>query len=183
MRSLVIVPHADAGDRTKWTTDQDLRPLSPLGRDQAASLAAAVGAVDAVVSSPALRCVQTVEPVAKASGVEVELHDSLRELIFVTQLETWQPWPLPDGWRGQLTAGAALGKALRLVRELDERFTGKRVAIGPHGDLGPILALFAAGYSGTPAAVPIARGGAYEITPSADDEPIRVLGARAPVPR
>src|SRR5687768_6255682 len=91
MTSLIVVPHADAGDRKKWTTDQDLRPLSDLGRRQAAELAPNIDDVDAVVSSPALRCVQTVEPIAIASGVEVELSEHLRELSFVTELGSWTP--------------------------------------------------------------------------------------------
>jgi hypothetical protein len=35
---LILVPHADAGDRTTWMTDQDLRPLSAAGIEQAAAL-------------------------------------------------------------------------------------------------------------------------------------------------
>src|SRR2546428_3980210 len=89
--NLIVVPHADAGDRTQWTQDQDLRPLSSLGREQAARLAAAVGVVDAVFSSPARRCLVTVEPIATASGVPVVSIEDFRELTYVTEPETWRP--------------------------------------------------------------------------------------------
>jgi broad specificity phosphatase PhoE len=65
----------DAGDRHRWTGDQDRRPLSDLGRRQAARLAAALAAtpVHALFSSPALRCRQTLEPLADRFGLRIEL--------------------------------------------------------------------------------------------------------------
>ena len=34
-----LLPHLDAGDRTKWRGDQNERPLTDLGRRQAAAMA------------------------------------------------------------------------------------------------------------------------------------------------
>lgn len=79
--SAVLIRHAAAGDRRRFQGDDRLRPLTGKGRRQAAALAAAL--VDAgiarVVSSPYLRCVQTVEPLAAALGVPVERSDGLAE--------------------------------------------------------------------------------------------------------
>lgn len=178
---LVLVPHVDAGDRNKWTGDQDLRPLTDLGRDQAAALAPAIGHVDAVVSSPARRCAETVEPLALASGVKIEFDDGLRELTFVTGHRGWDRWPSDEGWRGQLIACGGLGRRLRAVQRIGIRHRGGRVAVAAHGDLAPLFALLAAGFFGVDAPAPIARGGAYEIDSNDLEEPIKSLGG-APGP-
>ena len=175
---LVLVPHADAGDRTKWTDDQDLRPLSAVGREQASALAAEIGdRVDAIVSSPARRCVETVEPIAAASGVSISLAEDLREITFVTEQEAWDPFGLDQRWRSQLLAGAAIGRAWRVLDSMSvDHGAGARVVISAHGDLVPLLAFLFAGFFRVADLPPIARGGAYEID-ARNAEPIRALGA------
>jgi len=78
---LTIVRHARAGSKRAWEGDDELRPLDELGRVQAAALAprlaAAARPVRRVISSPALRCVQTVQPLADLVGVPVETWDAL----------------------------------------------------------------------------------------------------------
>jgi phosphohistidine phosphatase SixA len=77
----VLLRHASAGDRYLWADDDRLRPLDKKGRRQAEKLAEELGTEDVrrVVSSPYARCVQTVEPLAAALGLEVELDDRLAE--------------------------------------------------------------------------------------------------------
>ena len=77
---LFLIRHAHAGDRTAGTRDK-FRPLSPKGRRRAEELAAILAdqGVTRVLSSPATRCWQTVAPLAKACGVEVEEVDELWE--------------------------------------------------------------------------------------------------------
>ena len=77
----VLLRHASAGDRDHWAGDDRLRPLDEKGRRQAEKIAKALGAeeIKRVVSSPYARCVQTVEPLAAALGLEVELDDRLAE--------------------------------------------------------------------------------------------------------
>ena len=78
--TLELVPHAEAVDPGGWLRSHDDRPLSPRGWDQASRLAEELGSdVDAIYSSPALRCVQTVEPLSKASGRAIAVHEGLRE--------------------------------------------------------------------------------------------------------
>jgi phosphohistidine phosphatase SixA len=79
--SVVLLRHASAGDRAAWRGDDCLRPLDPRGRRQAAKLIGPLLelGVTRVLSSPYVRCVQSVEPLAEALGVEVELDDSLAE--------------------------------------------------------------------------------------------------------
>jgi 8-oxo-(d)GTP phosphatase len=77
----VLVRHASAGDRYQWAGDDRHRPLDKKGRRQAEKIAEALGAEDVrrVVSSPAVRCVQTVEPLAAVFGLEVEIDNRLAE--------------------------------------------------------------------------------------------------------
>jgi 8-oxo-dGTP diphosphatase len=79
--SLYLVRHADAGDRAAWTGDDRRRPLSAEGRSQAEAIALGFAdhALDRIVSSPARRCLDTVEPLAVLRGLVVEEHDALAE--------------------------------------------------------------------------------------------------------
>lgn len=76
-----LIRHAHAGSRSAWTGDDAKRPLSDKGRIQAEALAARLSGhrIDAILSSPSTRCVQTAEPVAAASGAPVETCDELVE--------------------------------------------------------------------------------------------------------
>jgi 8-oxo-dGTP diphosphatase len=76
-----VVRHAKAGSRRKWDGDDTLRPLSRNGRPEAEGLVALLGesGVTRVLTSPYTRCVQTVEPLAKALGLKVEIADDLTE--------------------------------------------------------------------------------------------------------
>ncbi|HEY2572159.1 MAG TPA: phosphoglycerate mutase family protein [Solirubrobacteraceae bacterium] len=68
-----VVRHAHAGDPAAWTLDDDLRPLSDRGCGQAERLVAALRGDPpaAIYSSPSLRCLATVIPLARRHGLEV----------------------------------------------------------------------------------------------------------------
>jgi len=78
---IAFVRHAHAGSRSAWTEDDRDRPLSEKGRAQAKSLVSLLhsSSVTALISSPYLRCIQTLEPLAEASGIPVTLDDRLAE--------------------------------------------------------------------------------------------------------
>lgn len=78
---VLLVRHADAGDPRSWGGDDTDRPLSRRGRDEADALAGVLAAfpVRRVLSSPALRCIETMAPLASARGVQVEVELRLAE--------------------------------------------------------------------------------------------------------
>jgi phosphohistidine phosphatase SixA len=78
---LYLVRHAKAGSRHDFSGNDRLRPLSGTGRRQAKALATRLVAEDVtkLISSPYLRCIQTLHPTAKAIGVKVETDERLGE--------------------------------------------------------------------------------------------------------
>jgi 8-oxo-dGTP diphosphatase len=72
---LILVRHASAGRKADWPGDDNLRPLDAAGAADAqvlASLMACFAPVARVLSSPALRCTDTVRPYADGFGGRVE---------------------------------------------------------------------------------------------------------------
>ena len=79
--AVLLVRHGEAGDRHRWDGPDEERPLSAEGRQQADALTGALAGyeITRVLSSPYLRCTQTVEPLAAARGLPVEASDDLAE--------------------------------------------------------------------------------------------------------
>jgi 8-oxo-dGTP diphosphatase len=78
---VLLVRHASAGDRQAWEGDDRERPLDERGRGQADELVLRLApfSIDAIYSSPAVRCVETIEPLAAARGLDVIERDELAE--------------------------------------------------------------------------------------------------------
>jgi phosphohistidine phosphatase SixA len=79
--TLLLIRHASAGDRDDWVGDDLPRPLDVRGRGQASRLPELLGdyEITRVLSSPAVRCVQTVEPLARSRGLDIEVRQELSE--------------------------------------------------------------------------------------------------------
>jgi 8-oxo-dGTP diphosphatase len=77
----VLVRHTEAGDRAYWDDDDFHRPLDARGRRQAAELVEVLGDLEVrrVVSSPYVRCMETLRPLAVARELSVEPDDRLAE--------------------------------------------------------------------------------------------------------
>ena len=75
-----LVRHGHAGDKRAWEGPDSLRPLSGPGRREAHGLLTQLRGypITRIVSSPAVRCLQTVEPLAQRRGLPVEPVDTLR---------------------------------------------------------------------------------------------------------
>jgi broad specificity phosphatase PhoE len=106
---LLLIRHAHAGSRKDWARDDRGRPLSAKGRRQADALVGQleVFAPQRVLSSPYVRCMETVTPLAVGLGLPIEPIEALAE------------------GNGE--------DAFRLVRAL----TDEKVALCTHGDVIP----------------------------------------------
>lgn len=106
---ILVIRHAVAGERSKWRgTPDERRPLSGKGRKQAKALVKqhAERPVDRLLSSPYDRCIQTLEPLAEARGLTIEIHPALEE-----------------------------GAKWKQIRSLLEELVDQDVAVCSHGDV------------------------------------------------
>jgi 8-oxo-dGTP diphosphatase len=79
--TLFLVRHADAKSRSNWDQPDEMRPLTKKGRRQSDGLVGLLGEapIQRVLSSPAVRCIDTVTGLAKRVGVPVDLAPELLE--------------------------------------------------------------------------------------------------------
>ncbi|MEV4179537.1 histidine phosphatase family protein [Nonomuraea sp. NPDC049709] len=160
---LELVPHCASVPREGWAGDHDLRPLSEQGRRQAEALVPALGTgIDAIFSSPALRCGQTVRPLAAAAGRPVEALDTLAESGGFTQPPDWVHGVLaPMG--GAVGGAYATGRMLRAVATMSARHPGRRVVAASHGDVIPVLLATLCAFCEAPPPALVGRGGWYTL--------------------
>ena len=111
--TIFVVRHAHAQSREAWMGDDDGRPLTKRGRRQAQGLVTAIGdrPISRIVSSPAMRCVETVQPLADKVSADVEIDRLLAE-------------------------GAEAAAVLERARSLDRGTDGDAV-LCTHGDVVP----------------------------------------------
>ncbi len=110
--TLLLVRHGTAESRSEWEGDDSLRPLSARGEHQAAALADAFAdrAIERILTSPYLRCRQTIEPLAILHGLKIEERDELAE-----------------------------GAGHRPARDLCRELAGTNAALCSHGDVIPAV--------------------------------------------
>jgi len=110
--SVLLVRHARAGSRKYWKGPDIERPLSKKGKHQAEGLVDMLARypVRGIYTSPYVRCVQTVEPLAEKLKINIEQY-----------LE--------------LTEGAPHEEVVALLRQLG----GTTVVWCTHGDIVPIV--------------------------------------------
>src|SRR5688572_19762287 len=79
--TVYLVRHAVAVGRSDWKGDDSLRPLTKRGERQASGLVELLAGADVqrVLSSPAVRCRETVEPLASKIGLSVQPTEVLAE--------------------------------------------------------------------------------------------------------
>ena len=79
--AIYLVRHAKALNRNEWQSADELRPLNKGGRRQADALVDRLAAFSLarVISSPHVRCTETVAPLAKHRGLTVETAERLVE--------------------------------------------------------------------------------------------------------
>ena len=112
-----LVRHAKAGSRHAWHGRDRLRPLSQAGRAQASGL------VDAF-SSPYLRCVETLEPLALSRGLAIETTKALAEGTPVQDVLRLIEETARGGSAALCTHGDVLTGLIRHLREMGVSLRG-----------------------------------------------------------
>ena len=87
-RLLIVVRHGDAGIKGSWGDPDSLRPLSAAGHREAEGLVVQLEdyPVERILSSPAVRCRQTVQPLAHDRLLQIEPIAALGVDVGPTQL-------------------------------------------------------------------------------------------------
>jgi len=83
-KPFILLRHAKAITRDEWQGEDDDRPLDSLGQNQANRLLAIyqVYNLDQIHTSDAVRCYDTVNPIAKALGINLEVTGKLSESTY-----------------------------------------------------------------------------------------------------
>lgn len=136
--TLVLIRHGKAGNRDRWDGPDRDRPLTERGHDQAEAIAGLLAddPVDRVLSSPYLRCRQTVGPIAKRRDLEIDISEQLAE-------------------------GASESSVLALLETLAAEDTN--AVLCSHGDVIPTIIDRLYRTLGIRAAVPCAKGSLWVI--------------------
>jgi phosphohistidine phosphatase SixA len=76
-----LIRHAKAKNRLEWTEPDELRPLTKRGRREARAVGERLASEELarLVSSPYVRCVQTLEPLAVAADLPIETSELFAE--------------------------------------------------------------------------------------------------------
>ena len=76
---LLLIRHAHAGDKQRWDGPDNLRPLSADGHAEAAGLVVRLEdyPISHILSSPTLRCHQTVHPLARDRWLRIHHEETL----------------------------------------------------------------------------------------------------------
>jgi phosphohistidine phosphatase SixA len=108
---LILVRHGQAGRKADWHRADKLRPLSPRGRSQAEHLVGVIAPLDPmrILTSPHVRCVETVGPLAAHTGLAIE--------------------------RSSVLSPDEPAKALRLVRKLSAPTSDSGVVLCTHREV------------------------------------------------
>jgi broad specificity phosphatase PhoE len=159
--TIELIPHCTSVPRDGWTGSHDVRPLAQLGMRQAEALAAAIGSdVDGIYSSPAMRCRQTVEPLAAAAGLPV--HD-LAELYEAGDFGEPAAGQVPELMARALGGAWAAGRMLHAVAVMMNAHPGGRAAAASHGDVIPVLLAVLSSAFVIPWPRHVGRGGWYTL--------------------
>ena len=104
-----LIRHGNAFARKGWPANEpdELRPMSKTGRNQARRLAEHLADVPftRLVSSPFLRCIQTLEPFADARGLDITIARELSEAEPPSGAEAWVLATAADGPAALCTHG------------------------------------------------------------------------------
>lgn len=144
---LTILRHATAGSKQQWAMSDEQRPLDLDGEHTADLLAKVLSShpVRRLISSPSVRCIQTLGPLAEECDIAIELWDGIgpdadptnlascfaqpafSDTVFCTHGEVVSPLLVTPAFRAVLR-DSGLSRARLLTKG-----TGWRLRVTPNG--------------------------------------------------
>lgn len=137
---IYLVRHA----HSNYSRDELGRSVSEDGRKHVEDVSKILVAenIEVFISSPYRRAIQTVEGAAEALGIEIKLNESFKERILssipVEDFETTveKIWENPNfSLEGGESNIQAQQRGIEELKVILERYKGKRIAIGTHGNI------------------------------------------------
>jgi len=177
--TLDIFIHMDAVNRNEWQGAADDRPLTDAGKKQAERIAEMLGSqkVDGIFSSPAARCRESLEPLAKQSGLQVEVLPGFKDTL---------GYKAPAGWENPnregpdpLGGAESAGSAFAALRQIQAKVPDGRAVLCSYGDIVPALMAFLSGANGAQMPARNNKKGAV-FTVVIDGDKASLSGADAP---
>lgn len=175
MAVVELVRHAQAGARSDWHRGPDHeRPLSARGREQAQQLTEELLVGDPIAAlhtSPLVRCRQTLEPLARATGLPLVEEEALAEASGVPVVDAGSLW-VASAWLA--------GRAVALIDRLVAAHPHGRIVCCSHGDVVPALLALLTGREGLAVTdVHLPKGARATLT-FADGRCVDLAGVAAP---
>lgn len=140
LTNLYLVRHA----HSTYTPNELNRPLSEQGLKDANRVSQLLlkESIDIVISSPYKRAFQTVDRVAYYIGKEVIIEDGFKERklsekpVDYFNLAITKVWDHPTfSWEGGESNVMAQKRGVKSMLQVLERFEGKNIAVGTHGNI------------------------------------------------
>ncbi len=144
MTTIYLVRHA----HSTYSTDEEARPLSEQGRDDAEQLTTLFDGItlDYIYASPYRRAIETVQPLAEQSGLAIQETAAVQErLLAPGELPDFRQavryvWKHPDenpyGGESNVTAQRRI---VLEIKRLLEHHQNQTIVIGTHGNIMVLL--------------------------------------------
>lgn len=140
MTTIYFVRHA----HSTYTKEERERPLSEKGWLDAQNITSLLKdeKIDVVISSPYERAIQTVEGIANANKLSIQLEEDLRERLLSKEpvqdfndaiQKVWEDWTF--AYEGGESSNAAQRRAVLCMQNIFKKYKGKNIVIGTHGNI------------------------------------------------
>ncbi|NGM83828.1 histidine phosphatase family protein [Paenibacillus sp. 7124] len=140
MTNLYFVRHA----HSIYSADELNRPLSERGKADAGKVTELLKneCISVLISSPYKRAIQTIEGLADIIGVDIAIEEDFRERLLAENpvddfehavAKVWEDDSF--SWEGGESNMVAQKRGVRALEDVLERYEGKNIAIGTHGNI------------------------------------------------
>ncbi|PGV68131.1 histidine phosphatase family protein [Bacillus cereus] len=144
MTTVYFVRHA----HSTYTKEERERPLSEKGHCDAENVTRLLKDkhIDAVISSPYKRAIQTVQGIANTCNLSIQLEEDLRERLLSKEPVTdfndaiqkvWEDWTF--AYEGGESSNIAQRRAVICMQNILGKYKGKNIVIGTHGNIMVLL--------------------------------------------
>ncbi|MFD2114327.1 histidine phosphatase family protein [Paenibacillus yanchengensis] len=140
MTNLYFVRHA----HSTYSADELNRPLSERGREDARKVTDILKneSINVLISSPYKRAIQTIQGLTGIYDVDIVIEEDFKERLLSDKhlsdfdsaiAKVWEDYSF--AWEGGESNIVAQNRGVRALEKVLERYVGKNIAIGTHGNI------------------------------------------------